>query len=536
MNRVLLIILLIYSLNLRAQDVQGYNGIDDVYGYMTTESADNGVNGDRSVGLSSNYARNPLVERSLNKEFPNNYLIENLSTFNIQSNFTLLEWLSFRVSLPYGFSSGTKTARGLMGQKLNVLDDGSGLNNLSLSLKFSAFKPKNNKGFGLALVIPQSIPMKNSSKETNQSFFSTSAKIVLEYQTGSFRMAANLGYRYRFNSMSGDPRIIQGCSITDNHVCGNPFYLGNAFLYNLAFSYRLNKQFDFILDVYGRYFYSESISPLEWLIATRMNNDDGLFLTIGGGQGIGSSMSTSSFRFVFSLNYVMNANKDSDKDGITDDRDMCRDEKEDIDQYLDSDGCPDYDNDNDSVLDTADKCPLQAEDLDGFNDSDGCLDIDNDSDGIIDTRDSCPIHAEDIDKFQDNDGCPDDNELSSNVFMMKGQLFAKGNFYFEKHKASLVFPQSDEIIDNITDAIAKNPKIKKIQIESHIDTQDSETDALELTQSRAEAIKDRLISRGVPSDKMIAKGFGSSQPIADNSDNDKRKFNRRVVLRVVEMD
>ena len=99
---------------------------------------------------------------------------------------------------------------------------------------------------------------------------------------------------------------------------------------------------------------------------------------------------------------------DSDGDGIPDFRDECPRLAEDVDGFLDGDGCPDLDNDADGVPDGYDGTPLQMEDYDGFEDEDGVPDLDNDGDGIVDERDMCPDEREDLDGFEDEDGCPDD--------------------------------------------------------------------------------------------------------------------------------
>ena len=99
--------------------------------------------------------------------------------------------------------------------------------------------------------------------------------------------------------------------------------------------------------------------------------------------------------------------KDSDGDGIFDDKDYCPGEKEDFDGFEDEDGCPDLDNDGDGVPDITDGCPNEPEDFDGYLDNDGCPDFDNDNDGIPDSKDLCPDEAEDFDGLEDNDGCPD---------------------------------------------------------------------------------------------------------------------------------
>ena len=61
-----------------------------------------------------------------------------------------------------------------------------------------------------------------------------------------------------------------------------------------------------------------------------------------------------------------------DRDGVNLARDLCPDEAEDFDGYLDGDGCPDRDNDADGIYDTKDLCPNKSEDQDGINDIDGC--------------------------------------------------------------------------------------------------------------------------------------------------------------------
>ncbi len=100
--------------------------------------------------------------------------------------------------------------------------------------------------------------------------------------------------------------------------------------------------------------------------------------------------------------------RDRDGDGVVDRKDHCPDRAEDLDGYLDSDGCPELDNDDDGIVDELDGAPLEAEDYDGWQDEDGIPDPDNDFDGIEDQWDMCPNEPEDIDGYKDDDGCPDD--------------------------------------------------------------------------------------------------------------------------------
>lgn len=107
-------------------------------------------------------------------------------------------------------------------------------------------------------------------------------------------------------------------------------------------------------------------------------------------------------------------NLDTDSDGIIDSNDSCPLLPETINQYNDSDGCPDTppDTDGDGIIDANDSCPIQPENFNGISDSDGCPDssptpLDTDGDGIEDLFDSCVSEPENFNGFQDGDGCPD---------------------------------------------------------------------------------------------------------------------------------
>lgn len=117
--------------------------------------------------------------------------------------------------------------------------------------------------------------------------------------------------------------------------------------------------------------------------------------------------------------------KDEDEDGVYSNDDQCPTEKEDIDQFEDGDGCPDWDNDHDGIADLNDKCPKVTEDKDGFQDDDGCPELDNDEDGIKDAQDKCVLATEDKDGFQDDDGCPELDNDSDGIPDTKDQCLNK---------------------------------------------------------------------------------------------------------------
>jgi outer membrane protein OmpA-like peptidoglycan-associated protein len=73
----------------------------------------------------------------------------------------------------------------------------------------------------------------------------------------------------------------------------------------------------------------------------------------------------------------------------------------------------------------------------------------------------------------------------------------------------------------------------KVEIEGHTDASGSEAHNLKLSQQRAESVRDYLVSKGVEASRLVAKGYGESQPIADNDSPEGMAKNRRVELKKV---
>jgi len=69
-----------------------------------------------------------------------------------------------------------------------------------------------------------------------------------------------------------------------------------------------------------------------------------------------------------------------------------------------------------------------------------------------------------------------------------------------------------------------------IEVAGHTDSMGSDAYNMKLSQQRADAVRNFLISRGVSADRLTAKGYGESQPVADNATEEGRFKNRRVEL------
>ena len=71
----------------------------------------------------------------------------------------------------------------------------------------------------------------------------------------------------------------------------------------------------------------------------------------------------------------------------------------------------------------------------------------------------------------------------------------------------------------------------KIEIGGHTDNTGASATNLRLSQARADAVRAYLASKGVGPERMVAKGYGASQPVAPNTTPTGRAQNRRVELR-----
>jgi OOP family OmpA-OmpF porin len=230
---------------------------------------------------------------------------------------------------------------------------------------------------------------------------------------------------------------------------------------------------------------------------------------------------------------------DNDSDGILDAADKCPNEAEDKDGFQDDDGCPETDNDADGIADNQDQCPNEPEDKDGFQDDDGCPDPDNDGDGVPDAADKCPAEAETKNGFQDEDGCPD--QLPAKVKQFSGVV---QGINFKTGSADLL-KTSNKMLDKAVAVLKEFPDLK-MEIQGHTDDVALKPkkgskwqDNNELSQARADSVRAYFISKGIPEDRVTAKGYGDTAPVVDPTGlkggklNSARAKNRRVEFKLL---
>ncbi len=102
----------------------------------------------------------------------------------------------------------------------------------------------------------------------------------------------------------------------------------------------------------------------------------------------------------------------------------------------------------------------------------------------------------------------------------------KSDFLFDIDSAILK-PGAAAEIDRVAAVLNKYPKTT-IRIEGYTDSSGPEQYNQELSEQRAEAVKNALITKGVTPQRMVTVGLGESNPIASNQTAEGRQMNRRV--------
>jgi OOP family OmpA-OmpF porin len=144
--------------------------------------------------------------------------------------------------------------------------------------------------------------------------------------------------------------------------------------------------------------------------------------------------------------------------------------------------------------------------------------VDSDGDGVFDDRDKCPDTPPGV--AVDADGCP-----------RRGAATLKG-VNFEFNSATLT-SESRPVLASVAADLKRYPRLK-IELQGHTDNVGADKYNLNLSQKRAQSVREYLLAQGVGEQQLMAKGYGEAEPTADNKTDEGRSQNRRVVMMVLE--
>jgi outer membrane protein OmpA-like peptidoglycan-associated protein/tetratricopeptide (TPR) repeat protein len=105
------------------------------------------------------------------------------------------------------------------------------------------------------------------------------------------------------------------------------------------------------------------------------------------------------------------------------------------------------------------------------------------------------------------------------------------NIFFDVNKFELQTVSQVEL-EKLVQLLTDNPTIK-IEISGHTDNIGKSADNLTLSNNRAKAVVNYLVSKGIDVKRLMAKGYGASKPVADNKTEEGRAQNRRTEMKVI---
>ncbi|MCC7298235.1 MAG: OmpA family protein [Bacteroidia bacterium] len=127
-----------------------------------------------------------------------------------------------------------------------------------------------------------------------------------------------------------------------------------------------------------------------------------------------------------------------------------------------------------------------------------------------------------------------DSPYIVDAYLLKLQTDVKTvlkNIFFDVDKFELKKESFTEL-ENLLQLMQKNPTMK-VEISGHTDNTGSEEHNKELSENRAKSVQQYLISKGIDANRLVAKGYGASQPIATNATEEGKALNRRIEMKIV---
>lgn len=172
------------------------------------------------------------------------------------------------------------------------------------------------------------------------------------------------------------------------------------------------------------------------------------------------------------------------------------------------------DSDGDGVDDARDRCPRTPKGVEV--DVRGCP-LDSDRDGVADYLDQCAGTPMGV--TVEESGCPVKDEVVLTINRL--------GFAFDSAELDR---SSKAALDRAVDVIKSHSEKVSLGVVGHTDSRGDEAYNQKLSERRAAAVVDYLVSKGVSRSSLSASGKGEAEPIESNATEEGRALNRRVEL------
>lgn len=114
----------------------------------------------------------------------------------------------------------------------------------------------------------------------------------------------------------------------------------------------------------------------------------------------------------------------------------------------------------------------------------------------------------------------------------RGLTIRLNNLFFQRGEATIL-PESKPELERLLKILKENPTLI-IELGGHTDNQGSSKANLKLSFDRVEKVKEYLTDNDIAKNRISTEGYGGSRPVADNSNSETRKLNRRVEIKILD--
>ena len=415
----------------------------------------------------------------------------------------------------------------------------TGLGDLRISARGILLRNKCDNDIGLAAVVTGVAPTGDDDRLMGEAGGAFIAKAVVDYcHPSGFILALNAGGKIRKD------QEVAGSSIGDEIMLGLGAELPLG-LYGVSLLGEVETRFGMGTDDRSPDRLVAKKIPTEIRGAARWRSKWGLMLTAGMGVGVTNGYGAPDYRAFLGIGYSLDMSAKEEAAEPTPEKEpkkkttprlpagvpAPKPEEQMSKEAFDLAVAEDPDPDGDGIVKEADRCPADPEDRDGFQDADGCPDLDNDKDGVPDVSDKCPLKKEVVNGIKDDDGCPDVGKAKVAITATKVEILER--VFFETG-SDLLKVESEDLLKQVAALLKANWQVRRVRVEGHTDIRGDKEMNVDLSERRARRVKVFLEDQGVARNRLEARGYGPTKPIASNRTKAGLAKNRRVEFTILE--
>jgi OOP family OmpA-OmpF porin len=150
---------------------------------------------------------------------------------------------------------------------------------------------------------------------------------------------------------------------------------------------------------------------------------------------------------------------------------------------------------------------------------------------ILGFHDSTSYATLDIPALKPGQFYKEGSAFKEDIQFQPAKSFVLDNCNFETGKANLE-PEAYKALDDLVDYLNRKDD-EKVEIGGHTDNVGTAANNLKLSQDRANTVRAYLLTKGISPDRVTAKGYGATVPVADNKTAEGRATNRRTEVTVL---